>query len=121
MKPYWQDNTRTLYNSDCRDMGELADNSIQCIVTSPPYWGLRKYSGNQGLIWGGDPNCRHTETEPSPLPSVPKAGNKQRDYIEDGQYTCRHRWQHDGIEHDNLRFRGEQSIVGNEKNPDIHT
>jgi len=28
-------------------MSELEDNSIQCCVTSPPYWGLRKYDGNQ--------------------------------------------------------------------------
>ncbi|MGH8863280.1 MAG: DNA-methyltransferase [Burkholderiales bacterium] len=29
----------------------LADESVQCIVTSPPYWGLRKYAGEQELIW----------------------------------------------------------------------
>lgn len=29
----------------------IPDNSVQCIVTSPPYWGLRKYSGEQELIW----------------------------------------------------------------------
>ena len=29
---------------DVRDkLKELADNSIQCVVTSPPYWGLRDY------------------------------------------------------------------------------
>src|SRR3972149_3656272 len=26
----------------------LPDKSVHCCVTSPPYWGLRKYSGNQG-------------------------------------------------------------------------
>ena len=26
----------------------LPDKSVHCVVTSPPYWGLRKYSGNQG-------------------------------------------------------------------------
>jgi len=26
----------------------LENESVQCIVTSPPYWGLRKYEGNQG-------------------------------------------------------------------------
>lgn len=26
----------------------LADSTVQCVVTSPPYWGLRKYSGDQG-------------------------------------------------------------------------
>lgn len=59
MKPYYQDNHITIYNKDCRDMSELADNSVQCVVTSPPYWGLRKYSGEQDLIWGGDENCEH--------------------------------------------------------------
>ena len=39
-------------------MVELPDESIQCVVTSPPYWGLRKYSGEQELIWG-DKDCEH--------------------------------------------------------------
>ena len=26
----------------------LPDKSIHCCVTSPPYWGLRKYAGEQG-------------------------------------------------------------------------
>jgi DNA modification methylase len=29
----------------------LPDNSVQCVVTSPPYWGLRKYAGEQELVW----------------------------------------------------------------------
>jgi len=45
VKSYYEDNHIKVYNQDCRDMSELADNSIQCVVTSPPYWGLRKYSG----------------------------------------------------------------------------
>jgi DNA modification methylase len=50
---YYQDNDITVYNSNCRDMSELADETIQCVVTSPPYWGLRKYSGNQNNDdWG---------------------------------------------------------------------
>ena len=28
---------------------ELPDDSINCVVTSPPYWGLRDY-GNDGQI-----------------------------------------------------------------------
>ena len=51
---YYQDNHITIYNSDCRAMTEMPDESVQCVVTSPPYWGLRKYSGEQELIWGGD-------------------------------------------------------------------
>lgn len=29
----------------------LPDESVQCIVTSPPYWGLRKYASEQELMW----------------------------------------------------------------------
>ena len=32
--------------------------SVNCIVTSPPYWGLRDY-GNPPTVWGGDPSCEH--------------------------------------------------------------
>ena len=32
----------------------MADESVQTIVTSPPYWGLRKYAGAQDLLWGED-------------------------------------------------------------------
>lgn len=36
--------TNTIYNMDCiRGMKMLPDWSIQCCVTSPPYWGLRDY------------------------------------------------------------------------------
>ena len=48
---FHEDNLTTIYNKDARDMGELSDNSVQCVVTSPPYWGLRKYSGEQEVIW----------------------------------------------------------------------
>ena len=58
-REFWQDTHRTLFLGDCRVMAELADGSIQCVVTSPPYWGLRKYQGNQDLIWGGKSECQH--------------------------------------------------------------
>lgn len=37
---------------------ELAAESVQCIVTSPPYWGLRDY-GLEPLVWGGPDGCKH--------------------------------------------------------------
>jgi DNA modification methylase len=43
-----------LLSGDARRI-PLADESVQCIVTSPPYWGLRKYAGEQELIWGDRP------------------------------------------------------------------
>ena len=39
---------------------ELPDNSINCCVTSPPYYGLRDYG--TGTWVGGDPDCPHYET-----------------------------------------------------------
>ena len=32
----------------------LRDECVQCVVTSPPYWGLRKYAGAQDIVWGGN-------------------------------------------------------------------
>jgi len=55
---YFQDNHRTIYHGDSRYM-ELPDESIQCVVTSPPYWGLRKYAGVPDLVFGGKDDCHH--------------------------------------------------------------
>ncbi len=42
---------RILIGDVLQRIGELADNSVDCCVTSPPYWGLRDYgvSGQLGL------------------------------------------------------------------------
>ena len=32
--------------------------SVHCVVTSPPYYGLRDY-GLSGQVWGGEPDCEH--------------------------------------------------------------
>jgi hypothetical protein len=35
-EPYWHDKTATLYLGDAREvLGEMADGSVDCIVTSP--------------------------------------------------------------------------------------
>lgn len=36
----------------------LANESVDCVMTSPPYWALRDY-GLKPVIWGGDPDCQH--------------------------------------------------------------
>jgi len=37
-------NTVTIINGDCRTaLKEVPSESVQCVVTSPPYWGLRDY------------------------------------------------------------------------------
>jgi DNA modification methylase len=35
----------------------MANASVQCIVTSPPYWALRKYAGEQDVTWKDGEKC----------------------------------------------------------------
>lgn len=45
-------------------LAELPDDSVDCVVTSPPYWGLRDYGT---ATWvGGDPSCPHVKPNPRP-------------------------------------------------------
>ena len=60
----------------------LAPESVQCIVTSPPYWGLRAYAGEQSQTWGGDPAHEHDWA------AVPGGES----------YTGASRWQHNDKE-----------------------
>jgi DNA modification methylase len=47
-----------IYNIDClQGLKNLPDNSVDCCVTSPPYYGLRDYGT---ATWeGGNPDCKH--------------------------------------------------------------
>jgi len=38
---------------------QMPDESVDCIITSPPYWALRDYSEATNTIWGGNSNCEH--------------------------------------------------------------
>jgi modification methylase len=42
--------THTLLHQDCRDMDVFYDESIHLVVTSPPYWTLKKYVGAEGQL-----------------------------------------------------------------------
>lgn len=53
---------------DCRRvMAVFPADSIDLVVTSPPYWGLRDY-GAPPLVYGGDPECDHQWDETIFLP-----------------------------------------------------
>ena len=48
---------RILVGDVLKGLAEMPDCSVQCCVTSPPYWGLRDYGTGE---WdGGDPSCDH--------------------------------------------------------------
>jgi len=63
---------------------ELEADSVQCVVTSPPYWALRDYG--TGSWSGGDPDCDHRlyaypddrETPGGRKGSMPKSETVQR-------------------------------------------
>ena len=47
-----------IIQGDCRDvLKTLPEESVHCVVTSPPYWGLRDYGTAQWV--GGDMDCSH--------------------------------------------------------------
>jgi len=52
--------TVRLIHGDCREiLLTLPAESVHCVVTSPPYWGLRDYGT---ATWeGGDPGCDHAQ------------------------------------------------------------
>ena len=55
MNPFWDNGFTQLYQGDARFLDALADESIDCVVTSPPYWNLRVYKGDQGGWLGNEP------------------------------------------------------------------
>jgi len=56
--PYYEDDRCRLYLGDVRAvLPTLESGSVHCVVSSPPYWGLRDYGTAE---WeGGDEGCDH--------------------------------------------------------------
>lgn len=55
---YLQDADLTLYQGEVSEvLRSLEAESVHCVVTSPPYWGLRDYG--TGMWDGGNPDCDH--------------------------------------------------------------
>ena len=53
MNPYWTNGLTTLYRADARAI-PLPDASVHCAVTSPPYYGLRRYKGQDERYLGAE-------------------------------------------------------------------
>ena len=74
MTPYHADPWLTVYQGDCRAvMAQMEPESVHCVVTSPPYWGLRDYGTATWL--GGDDGCDHTAIR-RPGPEDKSASNR---------------------------------------------
>lgn len=74
-------------------LSEVETESIQTIVTSPPYLGLRDYRTESAIFPGAIGRCK---------------GDK-------------HEWDVEERHNDHLRFRGHNATVGNNKNEAIYT
>lgn len=58
LEPFLQDPDFTLYVGDVREvLAELASESVHCVVTSPPYFGLRDYGADGQIGLEPLPDC----------------------------------------------------------------
>lgn len=49
-----------IYCEDClKTLNKIPNKYLNCVITSPPYWGLRNYGNNNNKIWNGNKYCNH--------------------------------------------------------------
>jgi DNA modification methylase len=84
--PFWSDDHLTLYGGDCRAvLAELPAESVHCVVTSPPYWGLRDYGT---ASWdGGDEACDHKAADGGHLRDSPASTRGGANKVDEAQRT----------------------------------
>jgi len=59
MKIYFKNSNGILYQGHVLDvLKQLPDECVDCVITSPPYWCLRRYP-NADTIWDGKSDCKH--------------------------------------------------------------
>ncbi len=79
--------TVTVIEGDCRQvLATLPDASVHCVVTSPPYWGLRDYG--TGTWEGGDAGCDHSPEQRGGRFASP-VSDKQRSNTGSGTASAR--------------------------------
>jgi site-specific DNA-methyltransferase (cytosine-N4-specific) len=89
-----------LFFGDNRDiLPTLPEDSVDCVLTSPPYWGLRTYGEQATSIWGGSDDCEHDFIDNEEIVRMNKMkwkeGNKimkeadLHEYKKRGDSTCR--------------------------------
>ena len=79
------------------ELKKLPDESIDCVVTSPPYYGLRSYKGAE-TIWGGNPACEHEFTNKwhkprgggDPVETTSVGNNLRQPHFEYDSMSCIH-------------------------------
>lgn len=92
IRPYYTDPAQplTLYTGDALEvLTQLPEASVDCVVTSPPYWGLRDYG--TGTWQGGDSACTHALTRGTSAPHTPTAlSPSSAQHRGEPRRACRH-------------------------------
>ena len=87
--PHYADDWLTVYGGDVRDvLPTLPDESVDCVVTSPPYWGLRDYGT---ATWdGGEEGCDHVGLvmRTAPPGTEKQASNRGASAVTSGDCRC---------------------------------
>jgi len=50
---------KIIQGDSLRVLKQMPDESVNCMMTSPPYWALRDYGNAVESIWDGDKSCEH--------------------------------------------------------------
>ena len=87
MKPYYQSDSVCVYNADVLDaLRAMPSESVHCVITSPPYHGLRDYGTAK---WeGGSAECDHKERNARNDPDRDTRHTDGRDPATQGLVGC---------------------------------
>ena len=125
MNPFWRsDNGETtlmLYQGHVLEMlRQMPAESVHCVVTSPPYWGLRDYK-LEPQVWGGDPECEHEWNERRWYTEHSAAGASSEAFSEAGDENAERlkqaRWRSDATCTKCAAWRGS---LGLEPTPELY-
>jgi DNA modification methylase len=80
-----EDEWLTMHLGDCREViATMPAESVHCVVTSPPYWGLRSY-GTTSQVWGGDPEHDHEWGPAIGVRETTYGGKTRWQHVENGR------------------------------------
>ena len=67
-------------------LSKMEPDSVSCVVTSPPYFSLRKYDAPD-VVWGGEPDCEHRFLSASSHPLL-TGGKSEKQATNAGSYVA---------------------------------
>ena len=97
-------------------MMALPSESVQCVVTSPPYWGLRDY-GLPPTVWGGGDDCWHVWGDEQKPAGYRSNENRNTEGLASEAIQRRDQWQGSNFCHLCGAWRGQ---LGLEPTPELY-